>query len=64
MKFLAGVLATLLAVVNTEVIPFDNGAIEKIFQNKKPALLLFASDNEESTNAREALKALDETGSN
>lgn len=62
MKFLAGVIAALFAVANTEVIPFDNKAIEKIFQNKKPALLLFASDNEESTTAKEALKGLDEAG--
>lgn len=56
------ILAVILLVVNCEVIPFDNGAIEKIFQNKKSALILFASDNEESTAAEEAFKALDETG--
>ena len=57
-----GALAALLSVGNSEVIPFDNKAIEKIFQNKNPALILFASDNEESTVAKEGLKALDEAG--
>jgi hypothetical protein len=40
-----GALAVLLLVVNSSVIPFDNKAIEQIFQNKKPAFILFASDN-------------------
>jgi hypothetical protein len=57
-----GALAALLSTGNGEVIPFDNKAIEKIFQNKSPALILFASDNEESTAAKEGLKALDEAG--
>lgn len=55
-------LAVLLIVVSSEVIPFDNSAIEKIFQNKKSALFLFASDNDASTAAEEAFKALDEAG--
>lgn len=59
---LFGVLATMLIIAQCEVIPFDNTAIEKIFQNKKSALFLFASSNEESTAAREAFKALDEKG--
>lgn len=56
-----GVLAVLLVIASCEVIPFDNQAIEKIFQNKKSAVFLFASDNEESTAARDAFKAFDET---
>lgn len=40
-------LATLcvLAIVQAEVIPFDNSAIEKIFQEKKAALFLFTNNN-------------------
>ncbi len=57
-----GTLAVLLLVAQSEVIPFDNKAIEKIFQNKKPAFILFASDNLESTTAKEAFKELDEAG--
>jgi hypothetical protein len=59
MKFLLGAIAALASLVSADVIPFDNAAIEKIFQNKKSALFLFASDNEESTNAKEAFNALD-----
>ncbi len=62
MKFLVGAITALLTFVNSEVIPFDNSAIEKIFQNKKSALFLFASDNEASTNAKSAFNALDEAG--
>jgi protein disulfide-isomerase A1 len=51
----------LVLYVNAEIIPFDNNAVEKIFQNKQPALFLFTNGNEESVNAQEALKALDET---
>ena len=32
--------------VNAEVIPFDNNAVEKIFQNKQPALFLFTNGND------------------
>jgi protein disulfide isomerase len=46
------------------VIPFDNSAIEKIFQKDKklPVLFLFMSDNAESLSAKEAFKELDESG--
>jgi protein disulfide-isomerase A1 len=49
-------------IANAEVVPFDNSAIEKIFQNKKSALFLFASDNDASTAAKEAFKQYDEAG--
>ncbi len=38
----------LVLYVNAEILPFDNSAVEKIFQNKKPALFLFTNGNEES----------------
>ncbi len=47
------VLATILVLfVNAEIVPFDNGAVEKIFQNKQAALFLFTNDNEASTAAK------------
>lgn len=49
-------------LVKSEVIPFDNNAIEKIFQQKKAALFLFTSSNDGSRNAKEALKEYDEAG--
>lgn len=38
----------LVAAINAAVLPFDNTAVEKIFQNKKAALFLFTNDNTES----------------
>jgi hypothetical protein len=38
------VIAFLLALLSAEVIPFDNSAIEKIFQEKKSALFVFIGD--------------------
>lgn len=58
MKFLLS-LASIFALATSEVVPFDNSAIDKVFKDKQPALFLFASDNEASTNAREAFKQLD-----
>lgn len=60
MKLLLLTLA-LLAILNAEVLPFDNGAIEKIFQQKKSALFLFIGDEEAETSASDAFKAFDET---
>lgn len=37
------VILSVFLVSHTEVVPFDNGAIEKIFQDKKAALFLFTS---------------------
>ena len=37
-------IALLLVVLNAEVIPFDNSAIDKIFQQKKSAVFLFLGD--------------------
>ena len=42
----------LVLYVNTEVIPFDNNAVEKIFQDKQPALFLFTDGNDASTAAQ------------
>lgn len=44
------IILALLAIlyVNAEVVPFDNSAVEKIFQNKQAALFLFSNDNEQS----------------
>lgn len=36
----------LVLFVNAEVVPFDNNAVEKIFQNKQPALFLFTNGND------------------
>jgi protein disulfide-isomerase A1 len=52
----------LCLLVRSEVLPFDNTAIEKIFQEKKSALFLFTSSNDASNNAKEALKQYDEAG--
>ncbi len=38
--------------VNAEVIPFDNNAVEKIFQNKQSAIFLFTNGNDASTAAQ------------
>jgi hypothetical protein len=47
------ILALILVLyVNTEVIPFDNNAVEKIFQNKQPAIFLFTNGNDASTAAQ------------
>ena len=56
-----GLTLSFLALSSAEVVPFNNEAIEKVFQEKNPALFLFSSDNEESKAAKEAFKAFDET---
>lgn len=53
------VIAILLAVLHAEVIPFDNTAIDKIFQQKKSALFLFLGDETAEASAHEAFKAYD-----
>ena len=45
--------------LHAEVLPFDNGAIEKIFQQKKSAVFLFIGDEEAETSASDAFKAFD-----
>lgn len=52
-------IALLLVVLQAEVIPFDNGAIDKIFQQKKPAVFLFIGDEAEEASAREAFTTYD-----
>jgi protein disulfide-isomerase A1 len=54
-------IAALLVILNAEVLSFDNGAIEKIFQQKKSALFLFIGDEEAETSASDAFKTFDET---
>lgn len=54
-------LALLLVVLNAEVIPFDNSAIDKIFQQKKSAVFLFLGDETAEAGALDAFKAFDET---
>jgi hypothetical protein len=49
-------IAALLILATAEIIPFDNSAIEKIFQNNSPAVFLFLSDNEESVSAKAAFQ--------
>jgi hypothetical protein len=49
-------IAALLVLATAEIIPFDNSAIEKIFQNNAPAVFLFLSDNEESAAAKAAFQ--------
>ena len=56
------VILCLCLLVRSEVLPFDNTAIEKIFQEKKAALFLLSSNNDASSNAKEALKQYDEAG--
>ncbi len=47
------ILALILVLyVNADILPFDNNAVEKIFQNKNPALFLFTNGNEESQAAQ------------
>jgi hypothetical protein len=38
--------------VNAEILPFDNKAVEKVFQNKNAALFLFTNDNDKSEAAK------------
>jgi hypothetical protein len=38
--------------INAEILPFDNKAVEKVFQNKNPALFLFTNDNDKSESAK------------
>lgn len=52
-------IALLLVVLQAEVIPFDNGAIDKIFQQKKSAVFLFVGDEAAEASAREAFVAFD-----
>lgn len=47
------ILSLILALyVNAEILPFDNNAVEKIFQNKNPALFLFTNGNDQSNQAK------------
>jgi hypothetical protein len=43
---LISIIAILLFVLNAEIIPFDNSAVEKIFQQKQPTLFLFIGKEE------------------
>lgn len=53
-------LTTFLAVLifaSAAVIPFDNAAVDKIFQQKNAALFLFLNDEATATTALEAFTA-------
>jgi protein disulfide-isomerase A1 len=54
-------LLALLVLLQAEIVPFDNSAIDAIFQQKKSALFLFLGDEAAEADAHEALKAYDET---
>ena len=41
-----GLALSLIALGSAEVIPFNNEAIEKVFQEKNAALFLFSSGND------------------
>ena len=60
MKFYI-LVALLLTLVLTEVIPFNNDAIEKVFKESSEALFLFQGDEEAESAALEAFKAYDAT---
>lgn len=49
--------ALLLFLCSAAVIPFDNAAVDKIFQQKNPALFLFLSDEAAAASALEAFSA-------
>jgi protein disulfide-isomerase A1 len=51
----------LLALVSAEILPFDNSAIEKIFQQKQAALFLFIGDDDGEASALSAFTEYDET---
>jgi protein disulfide isomerase len=55
------ILLAVLVLLHAEIIPFDNSAIETIFQQKKSALFLFLADEAAQADAHEAFKAYDET---
>jgi diacylglycerol kinase len=38
------ILTAILVVLHAEVIPFDNSAVEKVFEKRQPALFLFIGD--------------------
>jgi protein disulfide-isomerase A1 len=54
-------LTIILVVLHAEVIPFDNAAVDKIFQQKQPALFLFVGDENTEASAIEAFNAYDST---
>jgi protein disulfide isomerase len=55
------ILSALLVLLSAAVLPFDNSAIEKIFQQKSAALFLFIGDDAAEASALEALNAYDAT---
>ena len=54
------ILLAVLVLLQAEIIPFDNSAIETIFQKKKSALFLFLGDETAQADVHEAFKAYDE----
>lgn len=54
-------VALLLALTCAEVIPFNNDAIEKVFQQANDVLFLFQGDEEAESASLEALQAYEAT---
>ena len=50
------ILLLIVLLVSADVLPFDNAAIEKIFQQKSSALFLFLGDESAESSALDALK--------
>jgi hypothetical protein len=55
------IAALLITLLSAAVIPFDNDAIEKVFQQSNDALFLFQADEEAESAALEALRAYEAT---
>jgi hypothetical protein len=53
------IIAVLFVISYTAVIPFDNEAVDKIFNQKNDALFLFVGDEEGEKSALEAFQAYD-----
>lgn len=51
----------LIGLTQAEVIPFDNSAVDKIFQQKNAALFLFIGDDLPELSALEAFRLYDST---
>jgi hypothetical protein len=54
-------LAAILVVLHAEVIPFDNSAVEKIFEKHQSALFLFIADEAVEAAALQTFRSYDLT---
>lgn len=55
------IAALLITLLSAAVIPFDNDAIEKVFQQSNDALFLFQGDEEAESAALEAFRTYEAT---